>query len=120
MCYSTSSHTWDAFQLALASFRLYCMQNNVLPHNSRKGGGKFGPQILGEPPNIEVGPGEADLEEEDGSPETVPAVKIYDDDVSMRFLVCGVPCTLVGLDSLVLLFDKFVIGNCFYNVTYLL
>lgn len=99
---STSSHTWDAFQLALASFRLYCVQNNILPHNSRKGGGgKLTPQILGEPPTVDVGPCEADMEEEESSPGTSSAIKIYDDDVNMRFLVCGVPCTLVGLDSLV-------------------
>lgn len=96
---STSSHTWDAFQLALASFRLYCIQNNVLPSNSHKGAGKFGPQIFGVPPNIDTSPSVADMkeEEEENSPETISAVKIYDDDVNMRFLVCGVPCTLVGL-----------------------
>ncbi|KAK7281350.1 hypothetical protein RIF29_09259 [Crotalaria pallida] len=93
---STSSHTWDAFQLALASFRLYCAQNNVLPSNSQKGGGKLGPQILGDPPNIDVGPSEADMNEEEGSPETNSSVQIYDDDVNMRFLVCGVPGTLDG------------------------
>ncbi|KOM39988.1 hypothetical protein LR48_Vigan04g018600 [Vigna angularis] len=93
---STSSHTWDAFQLALASFRLYCIQNNVLPSNSHKGAGKFGPQIFGVPPNIDTSQSVADMkeEEEESSPETISAVKIYDDDVNMRFLVCGVPCTL--------------------------
>lgn len=101
MCCSTSSHTWDAFQLALASFRLYCVQNNVLPHNSRKGGGKLGPQILGDPPEIDVSPCEADMEEDECTPETISAITIYDDAVNMRFLVCGVPCTLVGLDNLV-------------------
>ncbi|XP_057429473.1 AT-rich interactive domain-containing protein 4-like isoform X2 [Lotus japonicus] len=87
-------HTWDAFQLALASFRLYCVQNNVLPHNSRKGGGKLGPQILGDPPEIDVSPCEADMEEDECTPETISAITIYDDAVNMRFLVCGVPCTL--------------------------
>ncbi|WVZ19108.1 hypothetical protein V8G54_006430 [Vigna mungo] len=93
---STSSHTWDAFQLALASFRLYCIQNNVLPSNSHKGAGKFGPQIFGVPPNIDTSQSVADMkeEEEESSTETISAVKIYDDDVNMRFLVCGVPCTL--------------------------
>ncbi|KAK7304028.1 hypothetical protein RJT34_15021 [Clitoria ternatea] len=90
---STSSHTWDAFQLALASFRLYCIQNNVLPANSHKSASKLGPQILGDPPNIDVSPC-ADMEEEEDSPETISSVKIYDDDVNMRFLVCGGPCTL--------------------------
>ncbi|KAK7328674.1 hypothetical protein VNO77_22791 [Canavalia gladiata] len=91
---STTSHTWDAFQLALASFRLYCIQNNVLPPNSQKGAGKHVPQILGDPPNIDVSPCVADMNEEESLPETINAVKIYDDDVNMRFLVCGVPCTL--------------------------
>nr|KYP39337.1 hypothetical protein KK1_039364 [Cajanus cajan] len=91
---STSSHTWDAFQLALASFRLYCIQNNVLPSNSQKGPGKIGPQILGVPPDIDIASSVADLKEEESSPETISAVKIYDDDVNMRFLVCGVPRTL--------------------------
>ncbi|CAL5184644.1 unnamed protein product [Lathyrus oleraceus] len=96
---STSSHTWDAFQLAQASFRLYCEQNNVVPCNSRKGGGKLGPQILGEPPIIEVSPCEVDTkeeeeEEDEDSPGSSSAIKIYDDDVNTRFLVCGFPCTL--------------------------
>ncbi|KAL1089390.1 hypothetical protein V6Z11_D07G018300 [Gossypium hirsutum] len=34
------------------------------------------------------------MQEEEGSPENLPAVKMYDDDVTMRFLVCGSPCTL--------------------------
>lgn len=105
MHFSTSSHTWDAFQLAQASFRLYCEQNNVVPCNSRKGGGKLGPQILGEPPIIEVSPCEVDTkeeeeEEDEDSPGSSSSIKIYDDDVNTRFLVCGFPCTLVGLDTL--------------------
>lgn len=99
---STSSHTWDAFQLAQSSFRLYCVQNEVIPHNSQKGSDKVGPKILGEPPNIEVGPCEADTkEDEEDSPETSSSIKIYDDDVNTRFLLCGFPCTVVGLDTLV-------------------
>lgn len=35
------------------------------------------------------------VEEEDSS-EASPAIKIYDEDVDLRFLVCGVPCTLVS------------------------
>lgn len=92
---STSSHTWDAFQLAQSSFRLYCVQNEVIPHNSQKGSDKVGPKILGEPPNIEVGPCEADTkEDEEDSPETSSSIKIYDDDVNTRFLLCGFPCTV--------------------------
>uniref|UniRef100_A0A2N9H488 ARID domain-containing protein n=1 Tax=Fagus sylvatica TaxID=28930 RepID=A0A2N9H488_FAGSY len=91
------SHTWDAFQLALASFRLYCVRNsNVLPSDSQKTSGKPGPCLLGDPPKIDFAPAEEDMQEqeEESSSGTLPAIKIYDDDVTMRFLVCGVPCTL--------------------------
>ncbi|XP_077240893.1 ARID/BRIGHT DNA-binding domain-containing protein [Tasmannia lanceolata] len=95
---SSCSHTWDAFQLAHASFRLYCVWNNhTLPANNHKVSGKLGPRLLGEPPKINIIPPEKDLgeeEEEEGSPGTLPSIKIYDDDVSMRFLICGAPCTL--------------------------
>ncbi|KAK9989809.1 hypothetical protein SO802_030048 [Lithocarpus litseifolius] len=92
---SSCSHTWDAFQLALASFRLYCVRNsNVLPSNSQKTNGKPGPCLLGDPPMIDVAPAEVDVQEEESSSGTLSAIKIYDDDVTMRFLVCGVPCTL--------------------------
>ena len=100
---STPCHAWDAFQLALASFRLYCVQNNVFPSKSQKGGGgKLGPRMLGDPPIIDVAPCEVDLKEEENSSETVSSVNIYDDGVNMRFLVCGVPSKPVGLNNLVL------------------
>lgn len=92
---SSCSHTWDAFQLALASFRLYCVRNsNVLPCNSQKASGKLGPCLLGDPPKIDVAPAELDVQEEESSSGTLPAIKIYDNDVIMRFLVCGAPCPL--------------------------
>ncbi|KAK9275209.1 hypothetical protein L1049_022471 [Liquidambar formosana] len=92
---SSCSHTWDAFQLAHASFRLYCVRNNnVLPSNNQNVSGKLGPRLLGDPPKINIVPPEVDVEEEESPSGTLPAIKIYDDDVSMRFLVCGVPCTL--------------------------
>ncbi|KAF9616149.1 hypothetical protein IFM89_028615 [Coptis chinensis] len=97
---SSCSHTWDVFQLAHASFTLYCLKNN------EKGNGKTGPSLLGEPPKINITPVEKDAggggggEEEDSSG-NLPAVKIHDDDVSTRFLVCGVPCTL----------DAFLLGS---------
>ncbi|KAI7737487.1 hypothetical protein M8C21_019781 [Ambrosia artemisiifolia] len=65
---SSSSHTWDAFQLAHSSFRLYCI--NV--------------------PTPETGV-------EDGEEkylEELRAVKIYGDEVNIRFLVCGSASTL--------------------------
>ncbi|PIA50511.1 hypothetical protein AQUCO_01300919v1 [Aquilegia coerulea] len=100
---SSCSHTWDAFQLAHASFRLYCLRNNhVSPVNNHKYSGKPGPQLLGEAPKINIIQVEKDVggEEEDSS-DTLPAVKIHDDDVNARFLICGVPCTL----------DAFLLGS---------
>ena len=92
---SSSTHTWDAFQLAYASFRLYCVRNNqVLPAKSHKIRGE--PCLLGDPLKINVEAPVADMEEEDGSLDTLPAIKIHDDDVNLRFLVCGVPCKLVS------------------------
>ncbi|KAI7986633.1 AT-rich interactive domain-containing protein 4 [Camellia lanceoleosa] len=76
---SSSSHTWDAFQLAHASLRLYCVRNNlVLPGNSQRSNDKL------------IAPADDDESSLDG----LPAIKIYDDDVNMKFLVCGVACTL--------------------------
>ncbi|KAI3786229.1 hypothetical protein L1987_45364 [Smallanthus sonchifolius] len=88
---SSSSHTWDAFQLAHSSFRLYCVRNNlVLPNNSQKDNNNLGPCLLGDPPKINVPPPEAGGEDdEEKYPEDLPAIKIYDDDVNVRFLVCG-------------------------------
>ncbi|KAK3013038.1 hypothetical protein RJ639_008239 [Escallonia herrerae] len=93
---SSSSHTWDAFQFAHASFRLYCVRNNlVLPNTIQKSSGKLGPRLLGDPPKIDVAsPETVGADDEESSPDAFPAIKIYDDDVDMRFLVCGVPCTL--------------------------
>ncbi|XP_038990264.1 AT-rich interactive domain-containing protein 4-like [Phoenix dactylifera] len=96
---SSCCHTWDAFQLAHASFRLYCVRNNyVLPADSQKVSGKPGPHLLGDAPKINISPpdkfvGEEE-EEEESSWDTLPAIKIYDDNVDIRFLVCGLPCTL--------------------------
>ncbi|KAJ8767421.1 hypothetical protein K2173_017465 [Erythroxylum novogranatense] len=92
---SSCSHTWDAFQLAHASFRLYCVRNNsVLGSNSHKDSTKPCPHLLGDPPKIDITLPESDVQVEESSPETLPAIKIYDDDVRMRFLVCGLPCKL--------------------------
>ncbi|XVF88961.1 hypothetical protein PTKIN_Ptkin19aG0093400 [Pterospermum kingtungense] len=99
---SSCSHTWDAFQLAHASFRLYCVRNNnIVSSNSQKQSVKPGPCLLGEPPKIDVSQPEVDMQEEEGCPENLPSIKIYDDDVTMRFLVCGSPCVL----------DAFLLGS---------
>jgi hypothetical protein len=98
---SSSTHTWDAFQLAQASFRIYCVQNNhVLPANSHKVIGEQGPCLLGDRLKINVDPPEMDVEGDDESSlGTLPAIRIHDDDVSLRILVCGVHCTLVSWDG---------------------
>ncbi|KAG0467709.1 hypothetical protein HPP92_018701 [Vanilla planifolia] len=92
---SSCSHTWDAFQLANASFQLYCVRNNhVLPDNSIKIINKFGPRLLGDAPRIDISPPEREVIEDDGLSDAFPSIKIYDEDVNMRFLLCGLPCTL--------------------------
>ncbi|KAL4584467.1 hypothetical protein LXL04_009069 [Taraxacum kok-saghyz] len=92
---SSSSHTWDAFHLAHSSFRLYCVRNNLVGQ-TEKVNTKLGPCLLGDPPKINVPPPEAAGGEDDEEkyPEDLPAIKIYDDDVTIRFLVCGSASTL--------------------------
>ncbi|KAL5583381.1 hypothetical protein UlMin_015823 [Ulmus minor] len=93
---SSSTHTWDAFQLAYASFRIYCVQNfHVLYPKGHKSSEELEPCLIGERLKISVDTPEVDVEEdEDGSADSLPAIKIHDDDVILRFLVCGKPCTL--------------------------
>lgn len=90
------------FHVAEASFRLYCTSDNaVLPSNSnRKMNYEMGPCLLGEPPKIDVVSPEADELEEENSLESLPSIKIYDEDVTVRFLLCGPPCTVVGVVDL--------------------
>lgn len=93
---SSSTHTWDASQLALSSFRLYCLRNNQgAPAKSHKACGELGPCFLGDRLKIDVELPEADMEEEEDSFAAAP-IKIHDDDVNLRFLVCGVPHKLVN------------------------
>lgn len=94
---SSSSHTWDAFHLAHASFSLYCVRNDlVLPDTSQETNGNLGPHLIGEPPKIDVAPVEmVEGDDEEGSPGALPAIKIYDDDVNIRFLICGMTSSLV-------------------------
>ncbi|GER53617.1 ARID/BRIGHT DNA-binding domain-containing protein [Striga asiatica] len=91
---SSSCHTWDAFQLAEASFRLHCLRNNI--DDDQKVNDYFGPNILGESPTITVDVPEMEepVDDEESSSGSLPAIKIYDDDVNMRFLVCGVASSL--------------------------
>ncbi|KAI7985846.1 AT-rich interactive domain-containing protein 4 [Camellia lanceoleosa] len=83
-------------ELAHASLRLYCVRNNlVLPGNSQRSNDKLVPYLLGDPPVINVTlPEIAPADDDESSLDGLPAIKIYDDDVNMKFLVCGVACTL--------------------------
>lgn len=98
---SSSTHTWDAFQLARAAFRLYSVGSNYgLPGIADDSTmSDLEPQLIGEPLKIDVEPPELDVgegEDEDGSLEALPAINIHDNNVTMRFLICGVPCTPVS------------------------
>lgn len=58
---------------------------------------EFGPNLFGEPPTITVEIPEIEEvgEDEESTSGSLPAIKIYDDDVNMRFLVCGMASSLV-------------------------
>ncbi|KAJ7963354.1 AT-rich interactive domain-containing protein 4-like [Quillaja saponaria] len=87
---SSSTHTWDAFQLAHASLQIH-----VLSPNSHGLSSETGPHLLGNCLKINVEPPEIDAGvDEESLSDTLPAIKIHDDDVSSRFLVCGAPSTL--------------------------
>ena len=53
--------------------------------------------MLGDQLKIDITLPEADVQDEESSLGTLPAIKIYDDDVTMRFLIYGLPSTLVCL-----------------------
>ncbi|KAG4940039.1 hypothetical protein AAZX31_16G011900 [Glycine max] len=93
---SSSTHTWDAFHLARASFELYCVQNNqVLPSDSDDASSEMGPHLLGDCLKINVDPPEIDEEDDDESSSgSLPAIKIHEDEVNLRFLICGAPSTV--------------------------
>lgn len=87
---SSVSHTWDAFQLAHASFRLHCVRNNHVQSV------KLGPRLLGDAPKINISAPETETVDEEGSSEVTPAIKIYDEEINIKLLLCGVPCALVS------------------------
>ena len=95
---SSSTHTWDAFQLAHAAFRLHCLgRNYALPGNADDFRSDLEPQLIGEPPKINVEPPELDAgEDEDASLEALPVISVHDNNVTMRLLICGLPCTPVS------------------------
>ncbi|KAI4329032.1 hypothetical protein L6164_021339 [Bauhinia variegata] len=92
---SSSTHTWDAFHLARASFKLYCVQNNhVLPAESCDASNEMGPHLLGNCLKVNIDPPDIFEDDEESSSECLPAIKIYDDEVSLKLLVCGAPSTM--------------------------
>lgn len=98
---SSSTHTWDAFHLARASFEFYCVQNNqVLPSGSHDDSSNIGPHLLGDCLKINVDPPEVCEDEEEGSSGSLPAIKIHDDEVNLRFLICGAPSTVVSFSGI--------------------
>ncbi|XAR51296.1 hypothetical protein NMG60_11005891 [Bertholletia excelsa] len=51
---SSSSHMWDAFQLAHASYRLYYVRSNpILPTNNHRSNNKLVPHLLGDYFNLD-------------------------------------------------------------------
>lgn len=103
-CCSSSTHTWDAFHLARASFELHCVQNNqVLPTDSNDDSREVGPHLLGNCLKINVDPPEmVEEDDEESSSGSLPAIKIHDDEVNLRFLVCGAPSTVVSFFEILL------------------
>ncbi|KAJ3673176.1 hypothetical protein LUZ60_006550 [Juncus effusus] len=99
---SSCSHTWDAFQLAHASFRLYCIRNNYTSPANINAQQKLnmnikpGPRLLGDAPKINIPKemGTDEKEEEKEEVDVMPAIKVYNEYVDVRFLICGLPCTL--------------------------
>lgn len=84
---------------------------------SQRDSDNMGPHLLGDPPNIDVPPPEVGPEDdEESNSDALPAIKIYDDDVTMRFLVCGLPCSLVW-DSFHVLF---LFGCTWHNFLFIL
>ena len=74
----------------------------MLPKNDDMSGDKLGPSLLGEAPSIDVVLPVAEDEEDKSSEANLSAVKIHDDYVNVRFLICGVTCSLVSVTHFVL------------------
>jgi hypothetical protein len=84
---SSCSHAWDAFQLAYASFEQYCVRNNDVQRLM------LGPHLLGDAPRIYITPPGNKMAEEEDTSEYFPDIKIYDEDVHLKLLICGAHCT---------------------------
>lgn len=66
------------------------------------------PCLLGDPPKIDVVTPGADELEDENSLESLPSINIYDEDVTVRFLLCGPPCTVVRVLDLLAYFMMLV------------
>lgn len=55
-----------------------------------------GPCLLGNAPKITIPSPENIPGEGDDMSDNLPSIKIYDDDVKIKFLICGPPCPLVS------------------------
>uniref|UniRef100_A0A0E0GGG8 Uncharacterized protein n=1 Tax=Oryza nivara TaxID=4536 RepID=A0A0E0GGG8_ORYNI len=82
------SHAWDAFQVAYATFELYCVRNNEVQRLM------LGPHLLGDAPRIYITPPGNEMAEEEDTSEYFPDIKIYDENVNLKLLICGAHCTL--------------------------
>ncbi|XP_030467799.1 AT-rich interactive domain-containing protein 4-like [Syzygium oleosum] len=88
---SSRAHAWDSFQLAHASTSFCCLQRrSVSSDDMTQASSDLGLDLLGIPPEIDVSYPEEDIAEERDDLSFLPAVKIHDEDVSLRFLICGV------------------------------
>ncbi|KAF2919951.1 hypothetical protein DAI22_08g173500 [Oryza sativa Japonica Group] len=84
------SHAWDAFQLAYTSFEQYCVRNNEVQRLM------LGPHLLGDAPRIYITPPGNKMAEEEDTSEYFPDIKIYDEDVHLKLLICGAHCTPIS------------------------
>uniref|UniRef100_A0A0E0QI13 Uncharacterized protein n=1 Tax=Oryza rufipogon TaxID=4529 RepID=A0A0E0QI13_ORYRU len=75
-------------EVAYATFQLYCVRNNEVQRLM------LGPHLLGDAPRIYITPPGNEIAEEEDTSEYFPDIKIYDEDVNLKLLICGAHCTL--------------------------
>uniref|UniRef100_A0A0E0EKT6 Uncharacterized protein n=1 Tax=Oryza meridionalis TaxID=40149 RepID=A0A0E0EKT6_9ORYZ len=74
--------------VAYATFQLYCVRNNEVQRLM------LGPHLLGDAPRIYITPPGNEMAEEEDTSEYFPDIKIYDENVNLKLLICGAHCTL--------------------------
>jgi hypothetical protein len=66
----------------------------------------MGPHLLGDCLKINVDPPEMgeeeDEDDEESSSGNLPSIQIHDDEVNLRFLICGAPSTVVSFFGILL------------------